>query len=102
MNCLASSFVLVLVTLLTSSQRVAAQDTQLLPSPLGLGDVIRLANERRDEIEAARARIRAGESRPTIVSALPDPMISSSLGHKPFMMTGADVSFTIEQQIPFS
>ena len=46
-----------------------AQTTSALPSPLGLGDVIRIASERRDEIQAARARIRAGEARPSIVSA---------------------------------
>jgi hypothetical protein len=80
----------------------AAQTTPVLPSPLSLGDVIRLASERRDEIKAARARTRAGEARPTIVSALQDPMISPSLDHLPFMLGGADVSFTIEQQIPLS
>jgi outer membrane protein TolC len=79
-----------------------AQDRPALPSPLGLAEVIRLANERRNEIEAARARTRAGEARPAIVSALPDPMISPSLDHLPFMMAGADVSVTIEQQIPLS
>jgi outer membrane protein TolC len=73
-----------------------------MPSPLSLGDVIRLASERRDEIQAARARIRAGEARPSIVSALQDPMISPTLDHLPFMLGGADVSFTIEQQIPLS
>jgi cobalt-zinc-cadmium efflux system outer membrane protein len=80
----------------------AAQTSPVLPSPLSLGDVIRLAGERRDEIQAARARIRAGEARPNIVSALADPMISPSLDHLPFMLGGADVSFTIEQQIPLS
>ena len=80
----------------------AAQTTPALPSPLSLGDVIRLASERRDEIQAARARIRAGEARPAIVSALEDPMISPSVDHLPFMLGGADVSFTIEQQIPLS
>ena len=57
----------------------AAQTTSVLPSPLGLGDAIRLAGERRDEIQAARARIRAGEQRPAIVSALADPMFSPSI-----------------------
>jgi len=66
------------------------------------GDVLRLASERRDEIQAPRARIRAAETRPTVVSALADPMISPSLHHLPFMLGGADVSFTIEQQIPWS
>jgi outer membrane protein, heavy metal efflux system len=80
----------------------AAQSQPLLPTPLGLVDVIRIATERRDEIEAARARIRAAEARPAIVSALEDPMISPSLDHVPFMMRGADRSFTVEQQIPLS
>ncbi len=73
-----------------------------LPTPLTLADVIRLASQRRDEIEAARARTRAGEARPAIVSALSEPMISPSLDHLPFMLGGADVSVTIEQQIPLS
>jgi outer membrane protein TolC len=78
-----------------------AQEAEL-PTPLTLADVIRVASQRRDEIEAARARTRAGEARPAIVSALSDPMISPSLDHLPFMLGGADVSFTIEQQIPLS
>ena len=82
--------------------RVAAQTTPELPSPLGLADVIRLASERRDEIQAARARSRAGEARPIIASALEDPMISPSLDHLPFMLGGADVSVTVEQRIPLS
>jgi outer membrane protein TolC len=80
----------------------AAQPAGALPSPLSLADVIRIAGERRDEIQAARARTRAGEARPTIVSALADPMLSPSLDHLPFMLEGADVSFAIEQQIPLS
>jgi outer membrane protein TolC len=85
-----------------SASQAAAQATQALPSPLGLGDVVRLAGERRDEIQAAHARVRAGEARPAIVSALDDPMIAPSVDHLPFMLDGADVSFTIEQQIPLS
>ncbi len=73
-----------------------------LPTPLTLADVVRVAGERRDEIQAARARVRAGEARPAIVSALSDPMISPSLDHLPFMLGGADVSVTLEQQIPLS
>ncbi len=80
----------------------AAQTTPVIPSPLGLADVIRVASERRDEIQAARARIRAGEARPIIASALEDPMISPSIDHLPFMLDGADVSVTIEQRIPLS
>jgi outer membrane protein TolC len=93
---------LVAMWALASSSPAAAQATPVLPSPLSLGDVIRLAGERRDEIQAARARILAGEARPAIVSALEDPMISPSLDHLPFMLGGADVSFTIEQQFPLS
>jgi cobalt-zinc-cadmium efflux system outer membrane protein len=80
----------------------AAAQAPALPSPLRLGDVIRIAGQRRDELEAARARTRAGEARPAIVSALADPMLSPSLDHLPFMLGGADVSLTIEQQIPLS
>jgi outer membrane protein TolC len=83
--------------------RVAtAQSVSPLPSPLRLGDVVRIASERRDEIAAARARTQAAEQRPAIVSALDDPMISPSLDHLPFMWGGADVSLTYEQQIPLS
>jgi cobalt-zinc-cadmium efflux system outer membrane protein len=80
----------------------AAQSRAALPAPLGLADVVRLAGERRDELQAARARTRAGEARPAIVSALADPMISPSLDHLPFMLGGANVSVTIEQQFPLS
>jgi outer membrane protein TolC len=86
----------------TSPSSAGAQTAPVLPSPLSLGDVIRLAGERRDEIQAARARVRAGEQRPRIVSGLDDPMFSPSLDHLPFMLGGADVSFTFEQQIPLS
>jgi cobalt-zinc-cadmium efflux system outer membrane protein len=82
--------------------RLAARTSPALPSPLRLADVIRLASERRDEIQAARARTRAGEARPIIASALEDPMISPSLDHLPFMLGGADVSITLEQRIPLS
>jgi outer membrane protein TolC len=93
---------LLTVWAMVSPSPAAAQTTQVLRSPLSLGDVIRLASERRDEIEAARSRTRAGEARPAIVSALDDPMIAPSLDHLPFMLGGADVSFTIEQQVPLS
>jgi outer membrane protein TolC len=95
-------FVLALAVVAATADRAVAQEAQPLPSPLSLSDVVRIASERRDEIEASRARVRAGEARPAIVSALSDPMISPSLDHKPFMMWGADVSVTIEQQIPLS
>jgi outer membrane protein TolC len=98
-------FVMFLVAWTTATPFLAvAQDQAVppLPSPLGLGDVIRIAGERRDEIHAARARTLAAEARPAIVSALEDPMISPSLDHLPFMLGGADVSITIEQQFPLS
>ena len=94
--------VAVVLALAGSPVMAAAQAPETLPSPLGLVDVVRLAGDRRDEIEAARARTRAGEARPDIVSALEDPMISPSLDHLPFMLQGADVSVTIEQRIPLS
>jgi outer membrane protein TolC len=93
---------LIAVAATLSPMRAAAQTTPTLPSPLSLADVIRVASERRDEIQAARARTRAGEARPIIASALEDPMVSPSLDHLPFMLGGADVSVTIEQRIPLS
>ena len=102
MNRPPSPLVLILGLALAAPGTAAAQASPPLPSPLTLGDVIRIAGERRDEIDAARARTRAGEQRPTTVSALEDPMISPSLDHLPFMLGGADVSITIEQQIPLS
>jgi len=80
----------------------SAQAPSNLPTPLSLGDVIRLAESRRNEIVAARARTQAAVARQVTVSSLADPMISPSLDHLPFMLNGADVSFTIEQQIPLS
>jgi len=90
------------VVVVTRPIEVHAQTKSELPSPLSLADVIRVAGERRGEVQAARARTRAGEARPTIVSALEDPMISPSVDHLPFMLDGADVSVTIEQRIPLS
>jgi cobalt-zinc-cadmium efflux system outer membrane protein len=96
-------FVLVLVASATAWQTQAvAQTAEVPPSPLSLTDVLRVASDRRDEIQAARARTRAGEARPIIVSALDDPMISPSLDHLPFMLGGANVSLAIEQQVPLS
>jgi outer membrane protein TolC len=94
------AFALALATIFPG--RAIAQTSQALPSPLTLADVIQIAVERRDEIRAARSRAAAGEARPTIVSALPDPMLSASLDHLPFMLNGADYSVAIEQQIPLS
>lgn len=88
--------------LLLSVGRGAAQAPGALPSPVSLADVVRIAGERRDEIQAAHARTRAGEARPAIVSALEDPMIAPSIDHLPFTLEGADVNVTIEQQIPLS
>jgi hypothetical protein len=93
MNSLTGLRVALLLTvwLTTWSTAVAAQTYSVLASPFSLGDVIRLASERRDEMQAARARIRAGEARPSIVSALQDAMIPPSLDHLPFML-GARMS----------
>ena len=101
MNHVSLSIVLLRI-LLALPSAAAAQDALPVSGSMSLADVIRMASERRDEIEAARARIRAGEARPTIASALADPMISPSLDHLPFMLGGANWSVTIEQQFPLS
>lgn len=69
---------------------------------IGLGDVLRIAVDRRAEIAAARARARAAEARPAIAGALEDPMVSASIDHLPFRLDGADVSVTVEQRFPLS
>ena len=69
---------------------------------LTLRDALRIAGEQRNEIRAAQFRIRGAEARPRIVSALADPMIAPAIDHKPFMMSGADISLTLEQQVPLS
>ncbi len=97
--CLA--FVVAVATIL-GPIRAAAQTPRPPPMAISLADVIRIAGERRDEIEAARARARAAEARPNLVSALEDPMISPSLDHVPFMMEGSDRSIAIEQRFPLS
>jgi len=93
---------LLVVALSAAAPQASVAQGAGLPTPLTLADVIRIASQRRDEIEAARAQTRAAEARPAIVSALEDPMISPSLDHLPFMLGGADVSFAVEQQIPLS
>ena len=95
-------WLLLVLGLSAAVPRASVAQEARLPTPLTLADVIRVAGQRRDEIEAARSRTAAAEARPAIVSALSDPMISPSLDHLPFMLGGADVSFTIEQQIPLS
>ncbi len=82
---------------------LAPAQTQAVIGPqLSLEDAVRMASERRAEIEAARSRVRAAEARPSIVSALEDPMLAPSIDHLPFMMSGADVSLAFEQRIPLS
>ncbi|MGH9602156.1 MAG: TolC family protein [Terriglobales bacterium] len=73
-----------------------------MPSPLRVEDVLRLARERRAEVAAARARIRAASERPAIVSALEDPMVAPALDHLPFRLQGADFSLFLEQRFPLS
>ena len=80
----------------------AAAQNATYPSALSIRDVLSMAVERRAEITAARARVRAAEARPAIVSALEDPMVSASIDHLPLMFDGADVSLAIEQRFPLS
>jgi outer membrane protein TolC len=92
-------FVLAVAVLGVPANRAHAQGA---PPGLTLRDAVRLAGERRAEIDAARALVRAAEARPVIAGALEDPMISASLDHVPFGMAGADVSVTVEQRVPLS
>ncbi len=84
------------------SIEAVAQPAPVLPSGLTIQQAVRIAAEQRDEIRAARFRIQGAEARPQIVSALADPMVAPAIDHKPFMMSGADISVSLEQQIPLS
>src|SRR5688572_3599217 len=101
MKRISGVLAVIFTAMLADSTVTLAQDVAL-PSPMTLADVVRIATERRDEIQGARARVRASEARPTIVAALDDPMFAPSLDHLPFTMVGADVSFIFEQQFPLS
>lgn len=81
---------------------MSADEQVALPSPLRVTDVVQLANARRPEVEASRARARAAAQRPAIVSALDDPEVSSSIDFIPFSGGGADLGVTIEQRFPLS
>lgn len=80
----------------------SADDRAALPTPLRVSDVMQLANTRRAEVVAARARARAAGQRPAIVAALDDPELFPAVDHAPFMGGGADVSFNLEQRFPLS
>ena len=92
----------VAIPVIVASATVNADDQVALPAPLGVGDVVRLAQARRAEVVAARARASAAAERPEIVSALDDPQVFPSIDHAPFMGGGADVSLAIEQSFPLS
>jgi outer membrane protein TolC len=92
------------ILLLGASSALAEERSGLpdLPSPLRLPDVLAYARAHRSEIVAARARVRAADERPAIVSALEDPMVMPSVDHLPFMLHGVDASLMVEQRFPLS
>jgi outer membrane protein TolC len=79
-----------------------AASTEVLPEPLDVPAVVRLARERRAEVLAARYRAAAASERPKIVSALPDPMLMVSMDHLPIPIMGIDGSITVQQDFPLS
>ena len=95
--------VLVPMALVIAAPGIArAEERGALPTPLRVGDAIRLARQSRSELVSARARADAAAQRPAIVSALEDPQILPSIDHLPFMGGGADMSLTIQQSFPLS
>lgn len=65
---------------LASTTSAAAADV-VLPDPLRLADVTSVALRNRAEVSAATAQADALAERPAIVSALEDPMITTSIGY---------------------
>ncbi len=81
---------------------VAHAEAPALPDPLRMDDAVRYARQNRPEVLAARQSAAAASFWPEIVSALPDPVASTSLDHLPFALHGADGSLTLEQSFPLS
>lgn len=92
----------VVAAYLLSAASVGAQEVVGLPSPLSVEQAMRLAQQRRPEILAARARATAAAQRAPQVGALPDPMLMFSLDHLPFAFHGADVNAQFQQDFPLS
>jgi outer membrane protein, heavy metal efflux system len=97
-----AALLLVLATTLARAENT-------LPSPLRVGDVVRLARGHRAEIVAANAKARAAAQRPAIASALDDPSVSISIDHLPFSSISGlfsermfDRSAAVEQAFPLS
>ncbi|WP_168160099.1 TolC family protein [Steroidobacter denitrificans] len=94
-----------LLVLATSTTGAAAADV-VLPDPLRLADVTSVALRNRAEVSAATAQADALAERPAIVSALEDPMITTSIGYPDESMMGVDRrydrSISIEQRFPLS
>ena len=61
---------------------LTARAETALPTPLRVA----LAHDRRSEVLASRARIRAAAERPALVSALDEPLVSASSDHPPFAL----------------
>jgi outer membrane protein TolC len=79
-----------------------AQQTEALPGPLDAKTVVRLARERRPEVQAARFQAAAATERPKIVSALPDPMVMVSMDYLAFDGNGFNGSVSVQQEFPLS
>ena len=76
-----------------------------------LEEVQQQALSHRKEIGAAEARLKAAEQKPSVVSALEDPMLMPSIDHYPFEKAGDmeeesngsfDWSIALEQRFPLS
>src|SRR5690606_31830356 len=93
------------LVLVASIASAAAADVAL-PDPLRLADVTSVALRNRPEVSAATAQADALAERPAIVSALEDPMITTSIGYPDESMMGVDRrydrSISIEQRFPLS
>jgi cobalt-zinc-cadmium efflux system outer membrane protein len=92
---------LLAVGLVTFTARVVRAE-DVLPSPLDVTTVVRLARERRAEVTAARARAAAAAERPKIVSALPDPMVAAQVDHVALDGHSIQGNVTVQQEFPLS
>ncbi len=97
-----ATFISLLLAMIVRSGDARAQSRDPLPEPLRAQDVVSFVRSHRAEVTAARARARAAEQRPAIVSALSDPMVMVSADHIPFSGMGVDGSVLVQQDFPLS
>lgn len=83
-RCLCLVALLLVVPLSAAAADGATEERGATASLLGLSTAVDLAATQRPEVTAAFAKAAAAEQRPSIVSALEDPMVMAGIDHYPY------------------